>query len=173
MFPRRRRARTARDQGSPLVAAEQVVRTAEAIVGRAWAEHLIRRRGELDWAVKAAYETSEAAYQRLATAQRGRDPRKISLAQAALERALEAGRASAAERDRTMATLREHLDALRDTTDKRMRAATRGHEHRESVIATTLPIAPGHAAGGRPDEVSAGSHSCRPRLWWRLRRSGA
>jgi len=118
-----RRAKTARGQGSPLVAPEQVVRTAEAIVGRVWAEELLRRRGQMDQAVVDAFAASEEAYRVLAAAQRCGDPPTIAAAQADLKRALETVATSVTERDRGIHALVAQLEALRRATEERMQAA--------------------------------------------------
>lgn len=113
---------------------------AEAVVGRAWAEELVRRRGELDLAVGVAYEECDQAYRRLVAASRGRDPGQVDRARAALARSVAAGRACAAERDRAELLLRVQLEVLRRTTGDRLRAAAiRG---RSPDPCTTNPARP-------------------------------
>jgi len=123
MFRGGRRAKVARGRGSPLVAPEQVVRTAEAIVGRAWGQELLRRREQMDRAVVDAFATAEQAWRDLADAQRGGDAPTITAAQADLERALETASTSVIERDRGIHALAAHLEALRRATEERLQAA--------------------------------------------------
>ena len=65
------------------------MRAAELIVGRAWAEELLRRHGCMAFALDAAREACQDARDRLAAAQRSGDPRRINLAHDALEYAIE------------------------------------------------------------------------------------
>ena len=120
MFRPWRRTRAGHGAPSPLVADNQAVRTAEAIVCRAWALELLRRRDQLEFEVSAAYEDCAAADRRLTAAQRDGDPRKIELAHAALERALAAARASTLTRDRALPELRAQVDRLNHVTRERM-----------------------------------------------------
>jgi len=117
----RRRARAARGQG--LIADEQAVRTAEAIVGRAWAQELVRRREDLAAAITLAHEQYQEPYRRLDAARASGDPQRINLAHAALERALEATRAQAAEHERAAEVLAAQVESLRRATDDRLKAA--------------------------------------------------
>ena len=120
MFRPWRRTRAGHGAPSTLVADNQAVRTAEAIVCRAWALELLRRRDRLELDVSAAYRDCAAAGRRLTAAQCDGDPRKIELAHAALERALAAIRASTVTRDRALPELRAQVDRLNHVTRERM-----------------------------------------------------
>jgi hypothetical protein len=144
----RRRSRAANSARSPLVANDQAVRTAEAIVCRAWAEELLRQRDHEESAVNAALAACDIARQRLSAAQRDGDPRKISLAHAALEHALETGRTSMLARDRGRQTLSADLDLPARTTRERMISAlVRQLEHDGPVITAGPLQAPDPEAG--------------------------
>ena len=168
MFRGWRRATTTRSQGSPLVAAEQVVRTAEAIVSRAWAEELVRRRENLDQETRSAHEACERAYQRLTAAQRSGDPKKIRQSQAGLEFALAAGRACAVERDQAAAMLEEQMEVLRRATEERLRAAAARvrRPHRSAITAALPAPPPAPQAEGRLEGLSTRALWCGLR-WWR------
>ena len=86
--------------------------TAEAIVGRAWADQLLRYYDRMDSAFHDARLQCEAAAGCLVVAQRYGDPGEISLAHAALELALEACRASEAAREQGREALQAALEAL-------------------------------------------------------------
>lgn len=135
MFLFRRRARAAQGAQSLLIAHERAVGVAEAVVRRAWAEELLRRSDHADFAVRAARQGREAAYGRLAAAQLDGDPRKISLAHAWLERALDAERTSALDRIRVRQTLSAELDLLARVARERSAPAQATElEQHESVI---------------------------------------
>lgn len=108
----RRRTRGGRRVVSSRSADELAVRAAEAIVGRAWAEQLLRYHDRMDNAFHAARQRCETAAGRLVTAQRYGDPGEISLAHAALEQALEACRAGEAAREQGRQALQTALGAL-------------------------------------------------------------
>lgn len=108
----RRRTRAGRRVVSSRSADELAVQAAEAIVGRAWAEQLLRYYNRMDNAFHAARERCETAAGTLVTAQRYGDPGEISLAHAALEQALEVCRASEAAREQGRQALQAALEAL-------------------------------------------------------------
>jgi hypothetical protein len=85
----RRRDRPARQAEPSPTAQEQAVRDAEAIVCLAWAKELLHQNDRTAIALDAARRECQAARERLAAAQHGGDPRRISLAHAMLEDALE------------------------------------------------------------------------------------
>jgi hypothetical protein len=88
------------------------VRAAETIVGRAWAERLLRYCDRMDCALEAAHEQYEAAYVRLVAAQRNHDPSEISLAHAALEHAVDVCGTSETAREQGRQALQTALDVL-------------------------------------------------------------
>ena len=108
----RRRARAAQDAVPSPTVDELAVRAAEAIVGRAWAKRLLRHYDRADRALDAARRQCEAAAGCLVVAQRSGDPSEISLAHAALERALDACRTGEAAREQGREALQAALDAL-------------------------------------------------------------
>ena len=108
----RRRARATQDAVPSPTVDELAVRAAEAIVGRAWAKRLLRHYDRADRALDAARRQCEAAAGCLVVAQRSGDPSEISLAHAALERALDACRTGEAAREQGREALQAALDAL-------------------------------------------------------------
>jgi hypothetical protein len=84
----RRRERALRSESSSLSADERVVQVAEAIVGRAWVERLLRHHDRMELALDAARETCRVAGDRLVEEQRYGRPQEISEAHAALELAI-------------------------------------------------------------------------------------
>jgi hypothetical protein len=108
----RRRARAAQSATPSPSTDELAVYAAEAIVGRAWADQLLRYFDRMDGAFHAARLQCEAAAGCLVVAQRCGDPGEISLAHAALERALDACRASEAAREQGRQALQAALEAL-------------------------------------------------------------
>lgn len=137
MFRFSARVRAARLGSSPWIADNQAVRTAEAIVGRAWAEELLHRRDRLEFEVSAAYEDCAAAHRCLAAAQHDGDPRAISLSHGALERALAIVCASVLARDQELPELHAQVVRLARITRERM-ALVLVHQpdYDESRIAT-------------------------------------
>jgi hypothetical protein len=120
MLGRRRTGRAAAGDTAPQpFADEQAVRRAEEVVRRAWARELLRQRDHLEFAMRVAYEDSNAAYEALASAQRDGDPRRIGVAHAALEGALDAARKSSIACERLRRTLRAELDLLMRATRER------------------------------------------------------
>jgi hypothetical protein len=107
-----RRARGARNAQASPAADEQAVLSAEMIVNRAWAEELLRQHDVSGVAVDAARAACQAVSDRLVVAQRYGDPRQISSAHAALERAVEVHRASEATREQVRQALEAALDVL-------------------------------------------------------------
>jgi hypothetical protein len=110
--PGRRRARAAQGATPSPSTDELAVYAAEAIVGRAWADQLLRYFDHMDGAFHTARLQCEAAAGCLVVAQRYGDPGEISLAHAALERALGACRASEAAREQGRQALQAALEAL-------------------------------------------------------------
>jgi hypothetical protein len=108
----RRRARAARSATPSPSTDELAVYAAEAIVGRAWADQLLRYFDRMDSAFHDARLQCEAAAGCLVVAQRYGDPGEISLAHAELERALNACRASEAAREQGRQALQAALEAL-------------------------------------------------------------
>lgn len=140
-MPGRRRARAARSAPSP-TADELAVHAAEAIVGRAWAELLLRYYDRMDRAFHLAREQSEAAAGRLVTAQRCGDPNEIGLAHAALERALNACRTSEAAREQGRQSLQAALTALAYAGSERADPASAGQVEGGGPIAALAPAPP-------------------------------
>ena len=102
------------------------MRAAELIVGRAWAEELLRRHGCMAFALDAAREACQDARGRLAAAQRSGDPRRINLAHDALEYAIEVRRASEAAGYLVRRALEAALDRLERATGVGAVSATAG-----------------------------------------------
>ena len=123
----RRRTRAGQRVASSRSADELAVQAAEAIVGRAWAEQLLRYYNRMDNAFHAARERCETAAGTLVTAQRYGDPSEISLAHAALEQALEACRASEAAREQGRQALQTALEALVRMDEARADSAQAAH----------------------------------------------
>jgi hypothetical protein len=162
-----RRVRAAAGAASPLVADEQAVGAAEAVVRRAWAEELLRRRDHAQFAVHAAQQDCEAAYRRVAAAQRDGDPRRIGLAHAALERAVEAVRASTLERDRVLQTLSAQLDLLaRVARESVLPAPVPQREQDAARVAAAPREAPGFRAGQLRSDVGAAQREGRAPRWF-------
>lgn len=134
MFRVRRRSRTARAATMP--PAENALRGAEEIVRRAWARELLRRRERAQFDLRAATDDEDAARERLASAQRDGEPWMIAAAHAALERAIEASRASTRACDRTRRTLRTELELLEQATrDRALSDLVRQMEHERTAFA--------------------------------------
>jgi hypothetical protein len=108
----RRRTRDTQSAPPPSSADEQAVYAAEAIVGRAWADQLLRYFDRMDSAFHDARLRCEAAAGCLTLAQRHGDPDEIGQAHAALERALDACRTTEAARERGREALQSTLEAL-------------------------------------------------------------
>jgi hypothetical protein len=108
----RRRTRGTRSATPSPNADELAVYAAETIVGRAWADQLLRYFDRMDSAFNEARLQCEAAAGCVVVAQRDGDPGEISLAHAALERALDACRASEAAREQGRHALQAALEAL-------------------------------------------------------------
>jgi hypothetical protein len=120
-------------------AAGHAVCNAEQFVRGAWELELLRQRGYLQFAVRAAYEDCDAAYRILAEAQRDGDPRKIAAAHIHLEAALGAARTSEIDSDRVRRTLRAELDLLSRTSRQHAISAPLHHlEHDRSAITAQL-----------------------------------
>lgn len=167
MFRVWRRARLAQEATSAPVTAQQAVGAAEAVVRRAWAEELLRRRDRAEFSVHAAQEDREAAYRCLAAAQRDGDPRRISLAHAALERALHVEHTSTLERDRVRQTLSAQLDLLARVARERMiPAPVPPLEQDGSVITAARRETPGPRAGQVRSQAEAPGRA--PRWFGRL-----
>jgi hypothetical protein len=143
MVPGRRRARAAQTQSAvpSLPAGEQAVHDAEAIVGRAWAEQLLRYYDRMDCAFNAAREQYEAACVSLVAAQRARDPSEISVAHAALQSALDACRLSEAARERGREALQRALDALTRASVQDAVSATASRVRGDGPMPTTASAA--------------------------------
>jgi len=162
-----RRARLAQEATSAPVTAQRAVTTAEAVVRRAWAEELLRRRDHAEFSVHAAQEEREAACRRLVAAQRDGDPSRISLAHAALERALHVARASELARDLARHTLSAQLDLLARVAKERMvPAPVLPLEQDGSVISAARRETPAPRAGQVPSEAGAPGRA--PRWFRRL-----
>jgi hypothetical protein len=126
----------------PPITGDQAVGVAEAIVCRAWARELLRQRDHMEFALRAASEDCDAAYAALAAAQRDGDPRKISVAHAALEQAVDATRKSALACERVRQTLRSELDLLtRASKERAVSSRGRRPDHGRSTIVARLPDA--------------------------------
>lgn len=181
----RRRARMAQRSTPSPTADELVVRAAEAIVGRAWAEQLLRYYDRMDRAFNAARQRCEAAAGCLVVAQRDGDPGEISLAHAALERALDACRTGEAAREQGRRALQAALDALArvDGDGDRTDSATADRENDGDPVPANAPdvtSAPSPTAGGATRVVRRALWRLgRPRVrrapdpgqswWWRTR----
>jgi hypothetical protein len=112
---RRRPGATAPTLLLPSVAPNEpghAVADAEQIVRDAWTAHLSEQHNRAEAALQAANAQCDAAYKRLAAAQRGRDPKKIALAHTALETALVAQRRSEMVCERTHEAFLAELDLL-------------------------------------------------------------
>jgi len=161
MFRRLRSARTDQSPAPALVSDDQAVRTAEAIVTRAWAEELLRRRESMDAAVLTAHESCEAAYGRVRAALRDGDPRKIGPAQTAFERAFEALRRNELARDHVHRSVQAELDVLAQATRERTAAAAaRRHGGEMPVLVRIRSATP----GSRPRRVPGGGLVAMPVL---------
>ena len=179
MVPGRRRARAAQAQSAAprLSAGDQAVYAAEAIVGRAWAEQLLRYCDYRDCAFDAACEQYEAACARLTAAQRCGDPSEISVAHAALQRALDACRTSECAREQARQALQTALDALARTTGQQRMDAT-GAGRVGSADESGAPVfapAPADTPGPSTPQVPVDGDS-RQDAWrklWRFGRGGA
>jgi hypothetical protein len=166
MFPRRRRAHVEHRAPSPLTADEQALRTAESIVLQAWAEELLRRRDHAEFAVDDALEDCDAARWRLEVARRGGDQREIGRALAALECAVQAGRASMLARDQVYRALRVELDLLTRTTRERMvKALVRQLEHDRPAINAACLETPSLPSGQLGSDVAAAQRERRALRW--------
>lgn len=109
---------------------EQAVHAAEAIVGRAWVEQLLRYHDRMRIALDAAGETCQAAVDRLCAEQRGGDPGRISTAHAVLEHAIAAHHAIEAASRQAHEALQAALDALAASTADHPDPATTGRPRR-------------------------------------------
>lgn len=124
MFGRRRAAPASGKAATasavkPVTADELVVRVAEAVVGQAWAVELIRRHDYAAFTVRVAEEACETERQRLGAAYGNGDPRRISLAHAHLERAVDVLRESEVACEQTRAAVHAELRLLARTTGER------------------------------------------------------
>jgi hypothetical protein len=161
MFRRLRTVRTVQSPAPALIADVQAVRTAEAIVCRAWAEELLRRRDSMEAAVISAHESCEATYVLLRAALRDGDPRTIGLAQTAFERALELLRRSELARDHVHHSVQAELDVLAQSTRLRTAAAAaRRHEGERPGLVRIRSVTPRF----RPRRISGGGLTAMP-VW--------
>ena len=164
----RRRSRAEQSAVPSASAEELAVRAAEMIVGRAWAEQLLRYYDRMEGAFDVARQQCEAAAGCLVVAQRSGDPGEIALAHAALERALEACRASEAAREQGRDALQTALDALArmegDHPDATAARSQDGDPARTTASAVTSgpSIRLALPAGGVPEVVR--------RVLWRFGR---
>lgn len=147
------------------------MRAAEAIVGRAWAEELLHHYDRTDRAVNAAREQYEAACLRLFAAQRCGDPGEISVAHAALERAVDACRTGVAAREQGRQALQTALDALARMGVQQAVSATADQVQGAGPVPTTAPApTPGLAIRTRSPDGDASRAAWRV-FWWLGRRS--
>jgi transposase InsO family protein len=154
-----RRERAPRSARLALAAGEQVVHAAEAIVGRAWAEDLLRDCDRMDRAVNAAREQYEAACLRLFAAQRCGDPGEISVAHVMVERAIDACRTGEVARERGRQALQAALDALAHSD-----SATGQGEGGDTVSASALAVMPGPSIRHVPPDGRA-LQTARSAVW--------
>lgn len=101
---------------APMAADELVVRVAEAVVGQAWEVELTRRNEYAAFTVRIAEEACETERRHVDAAQESRDPRRISLAYAHLERAREVLRESEVACEQICAAVHAELRLLARTT---------------------------------------------------------
>lgn len=153
----RRRLRAARSADPSLAAGEAAVRDAEAIVCTAWAGELLRQNDSAAIALHAARKERQRASERLVAAQRFGDPRRISVAHAMLEDALEVHRASEVASERVRRALEAVLDALARSRKEYVSAAARQVRDRRPVPGS---IRQSPSVGGGTEVVG--------RVLWRL-----
>jgi len=161
----RRRARDAQSAAPSPTAGELAVHAAEAIVGRAWAEQLLRYYDRMDYAFNAARLQCEAAAGCLVVAQRYGDPGEINIAHAALERTLAACRTSEAAREQAHQALQAALDALARRGGDRADSAGAGRpQDGDPVSAITSAVMPGPSIQQAPRNAGV-AQTVRRALW--------
>ena len=175
IVPGRRRARAEQTQNAAasVSAGELAVQSAEEIVGRAWAEQLLRYYDRMDRAFDLARERYENARGRLVSAQRAGDPGEISVAHDVVQRAFDACRSSEAAREQGRQALQAALDALaRTIADRIMDApAEGGVESRvegggDLVTGRVADVGPGSSIWQAPADGGGGAG----RVVWRTLR---
>lgn len=163
----RRRERAPRSASPSLNADERAVQVAEAIVGRAWVERLLRYHDRMELALDAARETRQLAGDRLAEEQRYGGPQEISAAHAALEHAIGAHGTVEAASLQAREALQTALAALSASTRENADSAT-GDRVRgdEPVAGAPSAVTPGPALRRTPREEGASQVARRAR--WRI-----
>lgn len=169
MVPGLRRRLAARRTALSQTAGEQAVHAAETIVGRAWAEQLLRYYAHMSCSFDTAREQYEAAAGRLIAAQRYGDPSEISMAHAALERALDACRDCEAAREQGRRALEAALDALARTGNRWTVSATVGQAGGDTPVPATSP-APTSGPSIRQSPPGGGESQSKRRALWRVGR---
>jgi hypothetical protein len=119
---------------------DQVVRTAETLVRRAWALELARRCEREEFALRLERENCDTALALLVEAQRDGDPRRISVARAAAVQARDDVYAVAAARDQARKELRRELRLL--TRKPKKLPATVGDGDRPRALPPAPSIRP-------------------------------
>ena len=140
----RRRERAPRNTPSSLSAGEHAVLDAETIVSHAWIEQLLRYQGRMELSLAAVLETCHGAGERLAEEQSQGDPRRISVAHAELEHAIEVHRAIEAASRQAGEVLQAALCALAAPTYEHADSATASRARdRGPAPGATGAVAPG------------------------------
>jgi hypothetical protein len=115
---------------------DEAVQAAELLVRRAWGLELARRCEREEFSLRIERESCDTALTLLAAARQDGDPRRISVARAAAERARDDVYAAAAARDQARRDLRRELRLL-TRTPKKPSARADGRDQPRS-----LPAAP-------------------------------
>jgi hypothetical protein len=123
-FRHRKTARAAHGPSLRPIAPDRAVRTAEAVLRRAWAIELARQRDSAEFTVRLERGNCGAAVTLLHRAQLSGDPEQIGVAREAVLQALESIRTAIAARDRIRRTQRKQLRLLA-RRPKRLSAAIR------------------------------------------------
>jgi hypothetical protein len=141
-FRHRKTARAAHGPTLRPIAPDRAVRTAEAVLRRAWTLELARQRDSAEFTVRLERGNCEAAVTLLHRAQLDGDPAAVSAARESVLQALNSIRTAIATRDRIRRTQRKQLRLLA-RRPKRLSAAIRS------------------------DVLGSGLDRRRPRLWRR------
>jgi hypothetical protein len=146
-----------------MTADELAVHVAEAVVCQAWSQELTRRHDHAAFTVRVAEETCETARRRLDAAYDDSDPRRISLAHAHLERALNILRESEAACEQIRAAVLAELRLLARTTGQRVLAELVDQWEAETPAPPLqCPDPPDAPVEQTPDKAPRS----RPRWWW-------
>jgi hypothetical protein len=151
-FRHRKTARAAHGPTLRPIAPDRAVRTAEAVLRRAWTLELARQRDSAEFTVRLERGNCEAAVTLLHRAQLDGDPAAVSAARESVLQALNSIRTAIATRDRIRRTQRKQLRLLA-RRPKRLSAAIRSDVLDRAGSAAVTAVASESAQGAREASV--------------------